>query len=158
MSVMRDSDIERLVAALDTPSASEEEAAWLQLKPLGRDVVPYLAAFYPKARTWQGRLSLVFHAIRYARDSEDAFQLGLAALGDRSTMVRYRACGLCAYSLRTAALPALNALLQHKDPRTVEDAAAAIDAIEQRNHHLFVDRTHSGSTFWTVNESDRSPA
>ncbi len=158
MSVIRDSDIEHLVAALDTASTSQEEATWVQLKPLGRDVVPYLASFYPRAKTWQGRLSLVFHSIRYARESEAAFQLGLAALGDRSTMVRYRACGLCAYSLRADALPALNALLSHKDSRTAQDAAAAIDAIEQKNHHLFVDRTHSGRTFWTVNESDRQPA
>jgi hypothetical protein len=70
-------------------------------------------------------------------------------------MVRYRACGLCAYSLRQEALPSLQSLLSHKDGKTVEDAVAAIEAIEQQNHHLFVDRTHSGRSFWIVNESDQ---
>jgi hypothetical protein len=155
MDKSADSDIQRLVAALDTRKTSDEEAAWSKLKSYGSNVVPYLAAFYPRAKTWQGRASLVFHSTRYARESDSAFQLGLAALTDRSTVVRYRACGLCAYSLRTDALLALRALLGHKDSRTVQDASAAIDSIEQQNHHLFVDRTHSGRSFWIVNESDR---
>jgi hypothetical protein len=81
--------------------------------------------------------------------------VGLAALADRSTVVRYRACGLCAYPLRQDALPGLRLLVSHKDKRTSEDAAAAIDAIEQQNHHLFVDREHSGRSFWVINEGDR---
>ena len=155
MEDFEESEIQRLVTALDTKSTSQEEAAWAKLKPLGSNVVDHLAAFYPKAKTWQGRASLVFHSIRYARQSEAAFQLGLAALTDKSTVVRYRACGLCAYSLRRDALQGLRLLVSHKDTRTAEDAAAAIDAIEHQNHHLFVDRTHSGRSFWVVNESDR---
>jgi hypothetical protein len=38
--------------------------------------------------------------------------------------------------------------------RTVEDARAAIDAIARKNHHYFVDRTHSGRSFWVVNPED----
>jgi hypothetical protein len=155
MEDSEDSEIQRLVAELDTRSASQEEAVWAKLKPLGANVVDHLAAFYPKAKTWQGRASLVFHSVRYARQSEAAFQLGLAALADKSKVVRYRACGLCAYSLRRDALPGLRLLVSHKDRRTAEDATAAIDAIEHQNHHLFVDRTHSGRSFWVVNESDR---
>ncbi|MCZ4313178.1 hypothetical protein O4H66_07165 [Comamonadaceae bacterium G21597-S1] len=152
---MEDSEIQRLVAALDTRSTSREEAAWAELKRLGSEVVEHLAAFYPKARTWQGRASLVFHSVRYTRQSGAAFQLGLAALADKSTVVRYRACGLGAHSLRREALPGLRRLVLHKDTRTAEDAAAAMDAIEHQNHHLFVDRTRSGRSFWVVNESDR---
>jgi len=61
---------------------------------------------------------------------------------------------LLAYSLRKDALAKLRPLLQHSDPRTREDARAAIDAIEKRNHHLYVDRDHSGRARWVVNEGD----
>lgn len=151
---MDDAQIQSLVLALDTTNTLDEDSAWSKLKPLGVDVVPHLATFYPKAKRWQGRASLVFHSIRYARESEAAFKLGLEALSDKSTVVRYRACGLCAYSLRKDALPALQALLKHKDAKTVEDARAAIDAIKHQNHHYFYDRTHSGSSYWVVNDSD----
>ena len=148
---MADADpIHLLVRKLDTTRAALEAAAWSELQPLGAEVVPYLAAAFPSTRTWQGRTSLVFHSIRYARTHDAAFGLGLRALADRSFMVRYRACMLLAYSLRTAALPQLRELLHHTDHRTREDAAAAIDAIEHQNHHLFIDRDHSGRVTWTV--------
>ena len=84
--------------------------------------------------------------------SEAAFRLGLAACGDKATLVRYRACGLLAYSLRADALPTLEAMLRHRDRRTAEDAAAAIDAIRSRNHHYFIDREHTGRIFWQVGD------
>jgi HEAT repeat protein len=94
----------------------------------------------------------VFHAIRFGRTHPEAFELGIQALKDTATLVRYRACGLLAYSLRREAIPYLKELLQHEDPKTVEDAKAAIDAIQHRNHHYFVDRSHSGHMFWQVDE------
>jgi hypothetical protein len=97
---------------------------------------------------------LLFHSIRYARTSEAAFQLGVAGLRDKATLVRYRACGLLAYSLREDALPHLEELLHHPDSKSVADAKAAIDAIRQKNHHYFIDRTHSGKSFWNVNPGD----
>ena len=98
---MTPDQIRSAVARLDTARWSEEEAVWSDLRPCGQSVTPYLREAYPKFRKWQGRVSLVFHSIPYARVSEDAFQLGLAALADRATLVRYRACGLLAYSLRS---------------------------------------------------------
>ena len=148
--------IRSFVRSLDTTSSTAEEAAWSELKPLGESVVPYLAEFYPHAHKWQGRVSLIFHSIRYARTSPVAFHLALRALEDRSTLVRYRACALLAYSLRRDALPSLAKLLSHKDARTRADAHAAIDAIEQQNHHFFIDRRHSGRTQWIVNDEDRA--
>src|SRR5512138_796833 len=127
---MDDARIRQLVGKLDTAKALEGENAWAELSPLGVAVVPFLAEFYPKARKWQGRAALVFHVLRYARTSEIAFQLGLAALKDKATVVRYRACGVCAYSLRTEAIAPLKQLLQHPDSQTVADARAAIDAIQ----------------------------
>ena len=117
-------------------------------------VVPYLLEAYRTFRKSKGRVSLVFHAIRHARTSEEAFRLGIEALSDKATLVRYRACGLVAYSQRPEAIPHLKALLTHADARTVEDARAAIDAISSRNHHYFVDRGHSGRSFWQVTEGD----
>jgi hypothetical protein len=150
-----DASILATVRRLDTTRSADEEAAWSVLRPLGREVVPLLLDAFPTFRTWQGRTALVFHAIRHARTSEEAFRIGVLACRDRSTMVRHRACGLLAYSLRPDALPHLEPLLDHRDPRTVEDARAAIDAIRSQNHHYFVDRDHSGRSFWEVNEGDR---
>jgi hypothetical protein len=149
-------EIRRLVGeiAADSPKA---EAAWQELRALGAAVAPYLLEAYPAARRWQGRTALVFHAIRFARVSEASYALGCRALEDKSYMVRYRACMVLAYALRPDALPALEALLQHTDSRTREDAARAMDAIRNRNHHYFVDRDHSGRSFWVVNETDKTP-
>lgn len=152
---MDEAYIRALVARLDTANPSDEAAAWSELKALGEGAVPYLAEHFPRARRWQQRVSLVFHSIRFARVSEAALQLGLAALDDRATLVRYRACGLLAYAQRREAVPALEKLLAHADGRTVEDARAAIDALNRKNHHYFVDRTHSGRAFWVVNPEDQ---
>jgi hypothetical protein len=151
---MNAEDIIGLITEMDTANAVQSENAWTHLRGLGEDIVPFLAKAYPTFRKSQGRVALLFHALRYARSSECAFQLGLAALGDRATLVRYRACGLLAYSLRREALPRLTNLLVHTDSKTVDDAKAAIDAVQRQNHHYFVDRTHSGRSSWQVNEYD----
>jgi hypothetical protein len=148
-------EIREHVARLNTDSTRDGEEASLALKPLGGAVVPYLSEAYPQFKKWQGRVSLVFHSIRFARVSEDAFQLGISALADKSTMVRYRACCLLAYSLRRDALPHLQVATRHSDKKTAEDAAAAIDAIKSKNHHFFIDRNHSGDSHWIVNDGDR---
>lgn len=151
---MSPDEIREAVSKLETTYVQAEDEAWSELRPLGVAVIPYLLEAYPIFSKWQGRVSLVFHSIRYARISEEAFQLGLIATRDRATLVRYRACGLLAYSLRSDALEPLRALLSHRDEKTVDDATAAIDAIENQNHHFFVDRNHTGRTTWTVNETD----
>lgn len=151
---MNDSQIRETVAMFDSTNTSVHEAAWGLLRPLGEAVVPFLAECFPRTKKAQGRVALVFHAIRFARKSQPAFELGVLALNDKATLVRYRACALCAYSLRDDAIPHLKLLLKHSDMNTAADAKAAIDAIKSRNHHYFVDRTHSHSTFWEVNPED----
>jgi len=148
--------IQTLVRALESTTTRGEEDAWELLKPLGVSICPYLLTAYSTFKKSQGRVSLVFHAIRYARISEAAFQLGVLALNDRASLVRYRACSLLAYSLRKDALPYLKPLLANSDEKTAQDVEAAIDAIQSKNHHFFIDRGHSGSTHWVVNESDES--
>jgi len=153
---LSDTEIRRLIGEIAVDSRAAE-AAWQVLRGLGPAVAPYLLEAYPAAKRWQARTALVFHAIRFARASEAAYALGLRALDDKSYMVRYRACMVLAYALRAEAIPALAALLQHADARTREDAARALDAIRHQNHHYFVDRAHSGRSFWVVNETDESP-
>jgi hypothetical protein len=152
---MEEREIRHLIAALDTDEAGKAEKAWALLRPLGPAILPYFLEAFPKTKKWKGRVSLVFHSIRYGRSHPEAFELGVKALTDKSTLVRYRACGVLAYSLRKDALPHLEGLLGHPDKKTAEDAKAAIDAIRNKNHHYFIDRDHTGKVFWQVNEEDR---
>jgi len=142
--------IQELILRLDTTKQLEAEAAWSELKILGASIVPYLAEAYPKFKKWQGRVGLVFHSIKYAKESDAAYKLALDALNDRATLVRYRACGLLAYSQRKEAIPYLKKLLKHDDDKTAADAKAAIYAIKKQNHHYFIDREHTGQIFWEI--------
>ena len=146
--------IRQNISRLDTPDWNVNEDVWPVLKPLGVEVVPFLLEAYPGFRHWQGRVCLVHHAARFSRVSEESFRLGLAAASDRSKRVRYSACLLLAYSLRTEALQYLRPLLEYSDNETVENARAAITAIENQNHHLFKDRTGSGTRL-VLNPEDR---
>ncbi len=153
---MTPDEIRAQVMSLQSDTVQGEDDAWQALKPLGIEVVPYLLEAYPKMGKWQGRASLVYHAVKFARVSEDAYQLGVSALGDRARIVRYRACGLVAYSLRKDAIPYLKPLLESDCEETREHAHAAIDAIRAKNHHYFVDRGHTGRAFWVVNKTDKN--
>src|SRR5579871_149611 len=141
--------------ALDKLDDDGRSEAWQKLRKQHGDAV-FEAALevYPKLRKAPARLALVFSAIPRARACDAAFRLGLAALSDRATLVRYRACMVVAYSLREDALPELQTLLSHADAKTVADARAAIAAIREKNHHLFLDRQRTGRRFWTVNPGD----
>ena len=120
------------------------------LEPL----IPLLASAYPLIRRSNGRASILFRLPRYARVRQDVVSLALSALADRSSIVREYACSILAYSLRSDVIPQLASLQSHPDLKTRAAAAAAIDAISSKNHHYFVDRKHSGSTFWGVNPDD----
>ena len=152
---MTPAQIREEVDKLQASTVSGEEEAWDALRPLGIEVVPYLLEAFPRFRRWQGRASLVYHAIRYARMSDDAFQLGLLGARDKSRVVRYHALGLLAYSLRREALGEIKNQLSNPDKSTVADATAALAAIKEKNHHLFHDRDRSGRTHWIVNDEDR---
>lgn len=145
--------IAALVRAYLTPEPTHPHPG-RALRALGPAVVPALAAAYETTGKWQGRAALVVAAMFHARESDAAVALGVRALGDRATVVRYRACGLLAYAGRRDTLPALRALLAHPDAATVADAKAAIVAIETGNHHRFVDRAGVGGIDWQVNEGD----
>ena len=152
--IVDENKIKSLIRQIDTQDNAIRERIWSELRLLGEGIVPYFAEFYPQAKKLHARRDIVFHIIGYTRTCEKAFQLGVLALNDKSSIVRYRACCAVAYSLRSEAIPRLEALLNHKDHRTAEDARAAIDAIENRNHNYFIDRGHTGKIRWHVNEDD----
>ena len=151
----RAEQIAKAVDRLDTREGEIQDAAWVELRPLGYGVVVHLRDAYSRFRTWQGRTALAYYSTRYARISDDAVQLGLMALHDRSYMVRYRACGLLAYSLRKNALPVLEELAR-SDPREFVrlNAQTAFNSIKAQNHHLWADSSLSGKTSWSVNPGD----
>jgi hypothetical protein len=120
------------------------------LEPL----IPLLASAYPLIRCCSGRARILFWLPRYARKHQEVVSLALSALADRSYIVREYACSILAYSLRPDVIPQLTSLQAHPDLKTRTAAAAAIDSISSKNHHYFVDRKHSGSTFWGASQGD----
>lgn len=125
----------------------DEWEAWHDLKRQAGVAAPQLLRqHYRNSRKWQVRVSCLYHAIAYARHFPEAVELGREALSDRSKVVRYRACMLLAVSLDKASLPALrNAESESdQDEETIGNIRAALNAIENQNQHLFVDRENSG--------------
>ena len=140
---------------LDGLDGTGSDVEWATVEELRRNAGDQLPTMllekYRSSATAAVRASCVFHATRYSRAISDAVALGLEALGDRSKVVRYRACLLLAYSQQTKVLPALRAALARAPVQSKADVLAAIDAIENRNHHYFVDRDHSGKVKLNVN-------
>lgn len=87
-------------------------------------------------------MSCVYYASKYALASEDAYELAIEALADKSKRVSYQACLLLAVAQKSSSLVPLATLLS--DPESSEDAKAAIDAIKLKDHNYFADRDHSG--------------
>ena len=141
-----DADISTLLDSLDGSGSETEWSAACRLREvLGNNLPRYLLARYRSQKHWGPRTAYLYHALRYARLSDDAVNLGMLAVGDRSKVVRSRACMLLAYSLRTDLLPFLEAELDKaKDEETRNDITAAMDAIVEQNHNFFVDRNHTG--------------
>ena len=146
---MQDERIETLVKAFSTSRRPEIDAAWVVADSMRNDLLTLFAEAFPRIRKSEGRASIMRYVGRFSRESEVAFQMGTVAVRDRAYAVRHYGCALLAYSLRADALPILLSLLKHADRRTVEDARAAIDAIESKNHNFFKDRDHSGKILWS---------
>jgi len=145
VSATKQSEIDDALDKLDGSGSDSEWAAVEFLRQAAPDHLPsLLLKKYRVARKAGERASCVYHATRYARTNADAVQLGREALKDGAHPVRYRACLLLAYSQDRAVLEELRAALPRTPESSRKDIAAAIDAIESRDHHYFVDRNHSG--------------
>ncbi|TBR40484.1 MULTISPECIES: hypothetical protein [Dyella] len=148
--------VDELVAVYNQVRGSDVARAEQRLfQQFGIDaLVPRLIECYPRVRRASGRAAILFWLPRFAREREDVVQLARLALIDATCQVRSEACSILAYSLRYDMLDDLVPLLDHAHPKTRDDAAAAIDAIGSRNHHYYVDRAHTGATFWGVRAGD----
>jgi HEAT repeat protein len=138
-------EILALIQALDQKTYGASEDQRERLVEVGPDFLPYALDMLPKLKNAHGRNALVYTAMKFSRVSDQAVQLGITAMKDRSYPVRYHAAMLLAVSLSHQALPALQLALTHKDPKTVADATAAINAIQSANHNLFLSRNGSGA-------------
>ena len=149
-----DGNVDALLDRLDGSSSDRAWEAAHRLRDLLGDSLPsYLLARYRTESHWGPRTAYVFHAIGYARQSDDAVNLGKLAVGDRSKVVRYRGCMLLAYSLRRDLLPFLEQELKNaKDEETQNDIIAAMDSIVEQNYNYFVDREHTGKVTWRVSD------
>lgn len=144
--------IKELLDKLDGSGSDREFDAVKELRRLDSELPKLLLEKYASSKRWQVRSSCVYHAIRYARSSKESVQLGREALFDKSKVVRYRACMLLAYALEESTMVNLKeALDTAKDPETIADIQAAIDAVKNHNSDYFVDRKHTGKIKLRVN-------
>ena len=107
-------------------------------------VVPVLIAAFHQLRRARGRNEIMFELIKFAKVTPEVVELALQALNDRAFLVRVQACAALAYSEQIETVSALKQLLQHDDPKTRQNADAAIDAIENHNHYFSVNETWPG--------------
>jgi len=70
--------------------------------------------------------------MKYAKTNEDAYQIGIMALRDRSKVVRNRACKLLSFAQKKAAIEYLEILLT--DPASRDDALTAIEELNNLDH------------------------
>lgn len=148
-------DIADLIMSMD--SRKDIEDVREQIVGYGKRALSTMYECFPKLRRWRGRQAVIYTAIKFARVSPVARQLGFLGLEDRSKPVRQHACALAAFSLDATFLPALEHLQATDDAATAAEARAAIDAIEGQNHHLFMDRWHSGRVKWHVMGAEDVP-
>jgi len=153
MQLPRSDQVVALYSHANGSDFGQAESALFQTYGLER-LIPLLVESFPQVRYYQGRASILFWLTRYARDRQDVVNLAMSALEDRSYLVREAACSVLAYSLRPDAISYLAALEKSKDAKTRADAAAAVDAISHKNHHYYLDRGHTGNSFWGVNPGD----
>jgi hypothetical protein len=147
MSVASSSETQSLLDRLDG-SGSDSEWDAVRVLRAHPEFPRLLLEKYRRSRRWAARASCVYFLLGDASSNADALALGIEALSDKSKVVRYRATMLLAYSQNREALGPLRDLA--KRGVSVEDAEAAIDAIESGNQHFFVDRTHSGMVFMNI--------
>lgn len=128
----------------------------VRLQALGPECWPAaLLETYRRSARRDARCECVIEAIRIADESRIARELGVLALRDRSHVVRWRAHQLLAYSLDQSVLPHLRQAYFRESRRELKESiAAAIKAIEERNHNLHLDRDETGRAGWSVNPWD----
>jgi hypothetical protein len=103
-----------------------------KLEALGVDIPSLMMKRYKFSRRWADRTSCVYHCIKYAMTNEDAYQVGIIALRDKSKTVRHQACMLLSAAQKKDAIEHLEELLSDETSR--DDAVAAIGVLLNLNH------------------------
>lgn len=139
---MNSDQVHKYLACLDGRAPAKKHQAIAKLEALGVNIPGILTKKYKISRRWSDRALCVYHCIKYAKTDEDAYQIGILALDDKSKTVRHRACMLLSVAQKQEAIAHLEDLLS--DNASGSDATAAIDALRNRDQNYFVDRRHSG--------------
>lgn len=119
----------KYLAYLDGRAPGRELKAIAKLEELGISIPNLLMKRYKVSRRWSDRALCVSHCMAYSKSNEDAYQLGIAALQDKSRTVRRKACMLLSFAQRQEAIKHLEKLLS--DEALKGDALAAIDALSK---------------------------
>jgi hypothetical protein len=145
--------IHELLRQVDGTGSHDELEAVRSLEKTTEGLAYWLLDRYRTSSSWKVRRNCVYYACR-ARESEHAFTLARAAIRDRSKVVRYRAFELLAWIQRRDVLPELRDVLASiRNGPESKDVRAAIDALENRNRHYFLDREHTGKVLtYTADE------
>ena len=125
-------EVHEHLAYLDGRSSEDMHEAIAKLEALGVDIPGLMMKKYRISRRWADRASCVYHCIKYARTHEDAYQVGITALQDKSRAVRHKACLLLSAAQKQEAIEHLEQLLSDKTSRN--DAVAAIDVLLNLKH------------------------
>ncbi|MGF1593368.1 MAG: hypothetical protein ACFCUW_08825 [Kiloniellaceae bacterium] len=152
-------EMQALLDRIDGTGSEDDRAARKALVALdlGVELPKHLLPKYRRERKLDARIECLRLSIRYSQESEEAFQMAIEALGDRSATVVHLACVLLSFSLRKDALPALRILeATGKTENRRDYARRAIDAVEHENPHYYLDTKHTGKAFLTVGP-DRWP-
>ena len=147
-------DEERIATLVDDLSGTGSDREWAavhELRTLGTELPKFLLKKFRSATSWKVRNLCVYHSMRYAKISPEAVEVGLLAISDKSKEVRYRGAMLLAYSQRRDVMSALQDAVGALSGKSgAEDLIAAFDAIDNGNHHLFVDRKRTGKFKLTI--------
>jgi hypothetical protein len=115
------------LAYLDGRTSEDMRKAIAELEALGVDIPSLMMKKYKISRRWADRALCVHHCMKYAKTHEDAYQVGIIALLDKSRSVRRRACMLLSATQKKEAIEHLEGLLSDETSR--DDVVAAIDVL-----------------------------
>jgi len=133
VTIVDDENVHKYLARLEGRPSKNPYEAIAGLEALGADVPGLLLKKYKVSRRWSDRATCVFHCIEYAKTNEDAYQLGIIALQDKSKTVRRRACKLLSAAQRQEAIEHLQALITNEASNN--DARIAIEALQKLERH-----------------------
>jgi hypothetical protein len=148
----RADEVRAALRRADQPSGDLIEDCWFSpaLRPLEAELLPVVIEQYRSTYHSRARAALIHHVTGLAPTHDAAVELGVEALGDRSVEVRYRACGLLAFSGHPEAAEHLGRLVRSGDEQTARYARAALEADTARDLSPFTALDAPRRRFYTL--------